>query len=70
MTDVVEKGLKKIGVTLSKPALAIITIIFGILIIALPLEFLKWIIGIFLIIQGVLLLTEYYELQSRPTTRA
>ena len=70
VTDVVEKGLKKIGVTLSKPALAIITIIFGILIIVLPLEFLKWIIGIFLIIQGVLLLTEYYELQSRPTTRA
>ena len=41
MTDVVEKGLKKIGVTLSKPALGIITIIFGILIILVPLDLVK-----------------------------
>jgi hypothetical protein len=32
LTDVVEKGLKKIGVTLSKPVLGILTIIFGVLI--------------------------------------
>lgn len=69
MTDVVEKGLSKIGVTLSKPALGIITIVFGILIILLPLEWLKWIIGIFLIVQGALVLTDYYELQSRPSAR-
>lgn len=69
MTDVVEKGLKKIGVTLSKPVLGIVTIIFGLLIIILPLEFLKWIIGIFLIVQGALLLSEYYELLYRPASR-
>jgi len=64
----VEKGLKKIGVTLSKPVLGILTIIFGLLIIILSLDFLKWIVGIFLIIQGILLLTEYYELQSRASS--
>ena len=67
MADVVEKGLKKMGVTLSKPVLAIITLIFGVLVILIPAS-LSWIVGIYLIIQGVLLLTEYYELQSRPRT--
>ncbi len=67
MTDVIEKGLKKIGVTISKPVLAIITIIFGLLIIAYEPLF-RFIVGIFLIIQGILLLTEYYELQSRRAT--
>ena len=60
MTETVEKGLKKIGITISKPLLAIIAIIFGILVIILP-ELLVWIIGIYFIIQGILLLTDYYE---------
>jgi uncharacterized membrane protein HdeD (DUF308 family) len=64
LTDVVEKGLKKIGVTMSKPVLGILTLIFGILILAYE-PILRWAVGIFLIIQGILLLTEYYELQSR-----
>jgi uncharacterized membrane protein HdeD (DUF308 family) len=64
MTDVVEKGLKKMGVTISKPVLGILTLIFGILILAWE-PILRWAVGIFLIIQGILLLTEYYELQSR-----
>jgi len=68
MTEVVEKGLRKIGVTVSKPVLGIITIIFGLLIIVFP-ALLQLIVGIFLIIQGILLLTEYYELQSRPATK-
>lgn len=68
MTEVVEKGLEKIGVTVSKPILAIITIVFGLLIIIRP-DLLAWIVGIFLIIQGILLLTEYYELKSRPSTQ-
>jgi len=65
MTEVVEKSLQKIGVTVSKPILGILTIVFGLLIIIFP-ELLQWIVGIFLIIQGILLLTEYYELKSRP----
>ena len=68
MSEVVEKGLKKIGVTISKPLLGILTIIFGVLIIAFR-ELLPIIVGVFLIIQGILLLTEYYELQSRPSTQ-
>jgi len=67
MTEVVEKGLRKIGVTVSKPILGILTIIFGLLIIWRP-DLLAWIVGIFLIIQGIFFLIEYYELQSRPAT--
>jgi len=69
MADVVEKGLRKMGVTVSKPILAIITLIFGLLVILVP-QSLGWIVGIYLIIQGALLLTEYYELQSRSVPRA
>jgi len=64
MTDVVEKGLRKIGITVSKPILAIICIIFGILVIVFP-DLLQWIVGLFLIIQGILLLTDYLELKSK-----
>lgn len=64
LTEVVEKGLKKIGVTVSKPVLAILCIIFGILVIAIP-DLVGIILGIFLIIEGVLLLTEYLELRKQ-----
>ena len=64
MTEVVEKGLKKIGITVSKPVLAIICIIFGILVIAIP-ALIAYILGIFLIIEGVLLLTDYLELKKQ-----
>ena len=64
MTEVVEKGLKKIGITISKPVLAILCIIFGIIVIVVP-NLVGIVIGIFLIIEGVLLLTEYLELQRQ-----
>ncbi|MEM3700931.1 MAG: hypothetical protein QXL57_08745 [Candidatus Bathyarchaeia archaeon] len=67
MTEVVEKGLKKIGITVSKPVLAVLCIIFGILVIAIP-ALIGIIIGIFLIIEGVLLLTEYLELRKQQPT--
>jgi len=60
----VEKGLRKIGVTVSKPILAIICIIFGILVIVYE-NLLQWIVGLFLIIQGILLLTDYLELRRK-----
>jgi len=63
MTEVVEKELRKIGITISKPVLAIICIIFGILVIVFP-KLLEWIVGLFLIIQGVLVLTDYLELRK------
>jgi uncharacterized membrane protein HdeD (DUF308 family) len=60
----VEKGLKRIGITVSKPVLAIICIVFGVLVIVFP-DLLEWIVGLFLIIQGILLLTDYLELRSK-----
>ena len=64
MGAMVEKGLKRIGITVSKPILAVICIVFGVLVIVFP-DLLEWIVGLFLIIQGVLLLTDYLELRSK-----
>lgn len=59
---VVERGLRKIGITVSKPVLAMTCIIFGLLVIIFS-ELLQWIVGLFLIIQGMLILTDYMELR-------
>jgi len=67
MTEVVEKGLKKIGITISKPLLAVLCIIFGLIVIVWP-AFLNLVVGIFFIIEGVLLLTEYLELKKQQQT--
>lgn len=69
LSDVVEKGLRKMGVTVSKPILAAITLIFGLIVIFVEGS-LNLIVGIYLLIQGALLLVEYYELQSRSAPRA
>jgi len=66
LTDVIDKGLKKIGITISKPVLAVFCIIFGIIVIVFP-AVLGLVIGIFLIIQGVLLLTEYMEIKGQQS---
>ncbi|MCX8178008.1 MAG: DUF3096 domain-containing protein [Candidatus Bathyarchaeota archaeon] len=68
MSEAIEKGLKKIGITVSKPVLAIICIIFGILVIVMP-ELLSIIVGVFLLIQGVLILTDYLELQKQQPSK-
>jgi len=68
LTEAIEKGLKKIGITISKPVLAILCIIFGVLIIVLP-PLLAYLIGIFLIIEGILLLTEHMEIQKQQQSR-
>ncbi len=64
MTEVVEKELKKIGITVSKPILAVLCIIFGVIVIVVP-GLVGIIVGIFLVIEGVLLLTDYLELQRQ-----
>ncbi len=69
MVEAVEKGLKKIGVTVSKPVLAIICIIFGLIVIVFP-DLIAWIIGLFLIIQGILTLTDYLELRKTPKSKS
>lgn len=68
LSEAIEKGLKKIGITVSKPVLAIICIIFGILVIVMP-ELLSIIVGVFLLIQGVLILTDYLELQKQQPSK-
>jgi multisubunit Na+/H+ antiporter MnhC subunit len=60
MTETVDKGLKKFGVTVSKPILALIAVIFGVLVIVLP-DLLQFIVGLYFIIQGILLYTDYME---------
>ena len=69
MTDVVEKGLRRVGITVSRPVLAVICIIFGIILIVVP-ALVGIIVGIFLLIQGILLLTDYMEIrrQQRPVS--
>lgn len=64
MGETIEKGLKKIGVTMSKPVLAMIAIIFGLLVIALP-DLLQWIVGLYFIIQGLLFFADYFELRNK-----
>jgi uncharacterized membrane protein HdeD (DUF308 family) len=68
LTDVVEKGLKRMGITVSRPVLAALCIIFGILLIVFP-QLVGILIGIFLLIQGILLLTDYMELRRQQPTR-
>jgi cytoskeletal protein RodZ len=65
LTDVVEKGLRKVGITVSRPVLYVICIILGIVFPALV----GIIVCIFLLIQGILLLTDYYEInRQQPRT--
>ena len=66
LADYVDRGLRRFGITISKPILAAICIIFGILVILLP-SLLVWIVGLFLVIQGALLLTDVFEQESRIT---
>lgn len=66
MADYVDRGFKRVGITISKPMLAIVCIVLGIMVILLP-NLLVWIVGLFLIIQGALLLTSYLQ-QERPRT--
>ncbi len=68
MAEYMDKELKRFGITISKPILAITCIVFGILVIVLP-NLLVWIVGLFLMVQGILLLTDTLE-QKRPVKTA
>lgn len=69
MADYVNEGLRRIGISISRPMLAIVCIIFGVMVVVFP-NLLVWIVGLFLVIQGVLLLTDIleYESQKKPVT--
>ncbi|MFX1486563.1 MAG: DUF3096 domain-containing protein [Promethearchaeota archaeon] len=53
-------------INISESILAILAIVFGILIIAFP-WLISYIIGVFLIVEGILLLIKYVEKQRRST---
>ncbi len=67
LTDVVDKGLKKVGISVSRPVLAVICIIFGIILFIVP-QLVGYIIGLFLLIQGILLLVDYYDTGRRHSS--
>jgi len=67
LADVVERSLRRIGITVSRQVLGIVAIIFGVLIIIYP-PLLSYLIAIFLIIEGILLLTDYLEKRHQHTT--
>jgi len=48
----------------SKPVLAVLAIIFGLLAILFP-DLLVWIVGLYFIIQRILLLTDYFESRQK-----
>ncbi len=66
MAEYVDKGLKRFGVSISKPILAAICIVAGILIILHP-SLLAWTVGLLLVIQGALLLIERFEKEKLRT---
>ena len=57
-------GCSRRGEVKARAVLAIVCIIFGVLVIVFP-ALLEWIVGLFLIIQGILLLTDYLELRTK-----
>jgi len=69
MTEIIDKQLKKIGITISKPALAVLCIIFGIIVIVFP-QVIAFVVGVFLVIQGVLLFTDYMEIKRQQRDKA
>jgi uncharacterized membrane protein HdeD (DUF308 family) len=60
MAKIVDENLRKIGLHVSKPLLAVICIIFGVLLLIWP-NMVGIIIGVFLLVQGLLVLLEYYN---------
>lgn len=61
-----EMGKTFSQINISESILAILAIVFGILIIAFP-WLIAYIIGTFLIVEGILLLIKYVEKQRRTT---
>lgn len=65
MTEILDNGLRKIGISISKPILAVLCIIFGVLAIAWE-PLLRFIVGTLFIIFGILLLIEHVNAKTPP----
>jgi len=69
LAEEIDKGLRKAGISVSTPVLAVICLVFGVLLIIFP-NLVGYIVGIFLIIQGIILLVNYMESnRQQPTQR-
>lgn len=66
MANYVDRGLKKIGITISKPMLAAVCMVAGIMVVLFP-SLVVWIVGLFLVVQGGLLLTDFFEQEKLLT---
>ena len=64
MSQEMENVLKRIGVTITKPVHALITILFGIFVWLIP-QFLSFLLGSYFIISGILLLIDYYGTKNK-----
>jgi hypothetical protein len=63
----IDQGVWKTSINVSTPVLAVICLVFGVLLLVFP-QLVGYIIGIFLLIQGILLLVNYME--NRQNTKA
>ena len=64
MAKEIDRGLRKAGINVSTPVLAVICLVFGVLLLVFP-YLVGYIIGVFLLIQGILLLVSY--MGNRPS---
>jgi uncharacterized membrane protein HdeD (DUF308 family) len=71
MTREIENGLGRISpraLGVSKPIMALIAIVFGILVIVFK-DLLPWIVGLYFIIQGILFFVDYFETKKTITAK-
>jgi len=66
LAEYIDKGLKRLGISISKPMLAGACIISGVMVILFP-SFLVWAVGLFLVAQGALLLANHFEQERKIT---
>ncbi|MFX1537759.1 MAG: hypothetical protein ACFFDI_26475 [Promethearchaeota archaeon] len=64
MSELIDYEMRKIGIFLSRPVLAMICIVFGILVILFQ-DLLPLLVGVFFILEGILLGIDYLELRRR-----
>jgi len=67
VAKIVDEALKKMGFHVSKLVLAVICIVFGVVLLIWP-EFVGIIIGVFLLVQGILILVEHYSNKKTVNT--
>jgi ribosomal protein L40E len=68
VADYVDKRLRKVGISISKPVLALMCILSGLMVILAPSLLGVWFVGLFLVSQGALVLADHFEQERRMAT--